>query len=257
MKYMVLETHPAYAVALDEAGRFIKTANLGYAVGDTVDEIVPVKLPATKNRSAAKALLGIAAAAACLCIAFFGAYVPNYTAHGTVRLTINPDVMLTVSQTDRVLGLEALNDDGAELIASYEYKGKSEDVVTAELVALAAEKGYLGDGGTVNVTLDSEDADWSGEEADEIVDEITATYTEQSVVIYINQRGDTDPVLVVRLDPVSGRSDFTYAEWQIIQSLPDVGSPDLSGGIGDGDAWEEWGENVGDSYEDWGEAIGD
>ena len=36
MKYLVMETHPAYAVVLDEEGRFLKAANLRYQVGDTV-----------------------------------------------------------------------------------------------------------------------------------------------------------------------------------------------------------------------------
>ena len=33
MKYLVLETHSAYAVVLDEEGRFLKAANLHYQVG--------------------------------------------------------------------------------------------------------------------------------------------------------------------------------------------------------------------------------
>ena len=40
MKYLVMETHPAYAVVLDNEGRFLKAANLHYQVGDTVERIV-------------------------------------------------------------------------------------------------------------------------------------------------------------------------------------------------------------------------
>ena len=36
VNYLVMETHPAYAVVLDEGGRFLKAANLRYQVGDTV-----------------------------------------------------------------------------------------------------------------------------------------------------------------------------------------------------------------------------
>ena len=36
MKYLVMEVRPAYAVVLDEEGRFLKAANLHYQVGDTV-----------------------------------------------------------------------------------------------------------------------------------------------------------------------------------------------------------------------------
>ena len=40
MNYLVMEVHPAYAVVLDEEGRFLKAANLRYQVGDTVRDIV-------------------------------------------------------------------------------------------------------------------------------------------------------------------------------------------------------------------------
>ena len=38
-----MEVHPAYAVVLDEAGRFLKAANLRYQVGDTVRDIVELR----------------------------------------------------------------------------------------------------------------------------------------------------------------------------------------------------------------------
>ena len=47
MKYLVMETHPAYAVLLDERGRFVKAANLHYRVGDTVQDVVELPAPAT------------------------------------------------------------------------------------------------------------------------------------------------------------------------------------------------------------------
>mgnify|MGYP000246593579 FL=1 len=43
MKYLVIEVHPGYAVLLDSEGRFLRAANLGYQVGETVTEIVVMK----------------------------------------------------------------------------------------------------------------------------------------------------------------------------------------------------------------------
>ena len=43
MSYLVMEVHPAYAVVLDEEGRFLKAANLRYQVGDTVRDIVELR----------------------------------------------------------------------------------------------------------------------------------------------------------------------------------------------------------------------
>ena len=45
MNYLVMEVHPAYAVVLDEEGRFLKAANLHYQVGDTVHEIIALQVP--------------------------------------------------------------------------------------------------------------------------------------------------------------------------------------------------------------------
>ena len=43
MNYLVMETHAAYAVLLDERGRFVKAANRGYHAGDRVQNIVPLR----------------------------------------------------------------------------------------------------------------------------------------------------------------------------------------------------------------------
>ena len=108
MNYLVLETHPAYAVLLDERGRFVKAANRGYRVGDRVQD--PVLLQAAgravpfRFAAAGGALAGLAA---CFCLVFFGYYQPNFTAYGTLRLQINPEVELALSRTDR--GMTALN----------------------------------------------------------------------------------------------------------------------------------------------------
>ena len=40
MSYMVMERRQAYAIVLDDEGRFLKVANLGYEVGQRTDFIV-------------------------------------------------------------------------------------------------------------------------------------------------------------------------------------------------------------------------
>ena len=77
MKYLVMETHPAYAVVLDEEGRFLKAANLQYQVGDTVQTIVELRQAEPRSPALWKSLSGLAAAAACLCLGFFGYYHPT------------------------------------------------------------------------------------------------------------------------------------------------------------------------------------
>ena len=60
MTYLVMECHPAYAVVLDQAGRVIKVANMGYEVGQKVDYVIeqqhrpallPMRVPPLRNRA--------------------------------------------------------------------------------------------------------------------------------------------------------------------------------------------------------------
>ena len=43
MKYLVLENHPAYAILLDQTGRFVKAANRHYQVGETVQNVLELR----------------------------------------------------------------------------------------------------------------------------------------------------------------------------------------------------------------------
>ena len=169
-------------MVLDEDGRFLKAANLRYQVGDTVQDIVELRTPQKKVVPAWKPLSGLAAAAACLCLVFFGWYQPNYTAYGTLRIQINPDVEMTVSRTDRVLDLEGLNADGEDLIEEYDYQGKDRETAANELVERAIDMGYLSDGETVSITVSSTDADWQAREETQVRAQLEARYGETIVI---------------------------------------------------------------------------
>ena len=45
MTYLVMECHPSYAIVLDNEGRMIKAANLGYQEGQVVGEIIARQAP--------------------------------------------------------------------------------------------------------------------------------------------------------------------------------------------------------------------
>ena len=182
MKYLVMEVHPAYAVVLDEEGRFLKAANLHYQVGDTVQHVVELQKTNAKSPAMWKPLSGLAALAACFSLAFFGYYQPNYTAYGILRIQINPDVEMTVSRTDRVLNLEGLNADGTDLIEGYSYQGKNRETAANELVERAIAMGYLADGDTISITVNSSDADWKAREEAQVQAQLEAQYGEIIVI---------------------------------------------------------------------------
>lgn len=196
MNYLVMEVHPAYAVVLDEEGRFLKAANLRYQVGDTVRDIVELRHPREKRPALWKPLSGVAGLAACLCLVFFGYYQPNFTPYGALRIQINPDVELTLSRTDRVLELEGLNADGRVLIEGYDYGGKDREDVTEELVERAIDMGYLSGGETVSITVTSADADWQAREEQAAREDLEERYGE-TIVIQIGPTDEKPPVTEV------------------------------------------------------------
>lgn len=164
MKYLVIECHPGYAVVLDEAGRFLKVANLHYTVGQRVTSVVEIRQPPAARERTAKsrrrAFLPIISLAACFCLVVLGSWQYLLTPYGSVRMQINPDVQMTVNYMDYVLTVEDLNEDGQELIYGYRYRLKKLDRVSDELVNRAVEAGYLKEGGNIRLIMESDHESW-------------------------------------------------------------------------------------------------
>lgn len=171
MSYMVMECHPAYAVVLDENGRFLKVANLNYQVGQTVLSVVEMSPP---RKPAFKAIWASVSAAACLGLLVLGGWQFLLTPYGTVRMQINPDVEMTVNRFDYVTQVTGLNEEGSQLVDDYGYSLKKVDQVSNELADRALEMGYLQDGGFVQLTVQSEDSQWCIETEDRLIAEMSS-----------------------------------------------------------------------------------
>ena len=139
MKYLIMEVQLSYAVGLDEEGRFVKMPNMGYEVGQTVEDAVvfddPLDLEtdaravdgalpssvdehtslladapasASPRRRAGRALrrrFAIFAAAASMFVFAVTGYAVWQTSVGTVRMRINPAMSMSVNRFDRVVDL--------------------------------------------------------------------------------------------------------------------------------------------------------
>lgn len=188
MNYLVLETHPAYVVVLDEQGRFLKAANQNYQVGQQLGQIIPFRQPKPEISWVKKSMASLAGLAACLCLVlggYFGYYQPNFTAYGSLLVEINPQVELTLSQTHRVLDLGAQNEDGQVLIEDYDYQNKDGDTVVEELVARAMELGFLSNGESVTLTVQGQDADWNRRQEDSARSALESRYGD-AITIYLS-----------------------------------------------------------------------
>lgn len=188
MNYLVLETHPAYVVVLDEQGRFLKAANQNYQVGQQLGQIIPFRQPKPEISWVKKSMASLAGLAACLCLVlsgYFGYYQPNFTAYGSLLVEINPQVELTLSQTHRVLDLGAQNEDGQVLIEDYDYQNKDGDTVVEELVTRAMELGFLSNGESVTLTVQGQDADWNRQQEDSARSALESRYGD-AITIYLS-----------------------------------------------------------------------
>ena len=169
MKYLVMACHTGYAVVLDEDGRFLKVANRRYAVGQTVTDVVQMRVPPAEPpaQRAARWLYPLAAAAACLLLALGlllrGAQAPQ----AAVYLSINPQVRIGVNRSDTVVSLTGLNEDGMALLSGYRYWNKPLEQVCGELLDRAAAQGFLLDGGRILLTLDGGE-EWTAEQRESL-----------------------------------------------------------------------------------------
>ena len=186
MSYLVMECHPAYAVVLDERGRFVRVPNLGYEVGQRLDDVVTfdaavLSFEQTRPRRARRGLAAALAAAACLCALVIGGFAVWQTPIGTVHMSINPEVDIDVNHFDRVVGLEGDNEDGEKLVEGFSYYGRTIDEVSDDLAVRAKEQGYLVPGGTIQITVESDDEEWRIATEDRLIIELEV-HLEQPVV---------------------------------------------------------------------------
>ena len=161
MKYLVMECFNSYAVLLDEEGRFVKSANLGYEIGETIENPVlmldePMDKP--QRRVSNKVVAAIVAIAAVIAI-FFGIdyYQENLVPYSSIFMAINPEVEMVLSKNGDVIDIQGTNADGATLIEEYTPVSKNRIEVANELVDRAIDMGFLAEGGRVSIAIDTPD----------------------------------------------------------------------------------------------------
>lgn len=159
MKYLVMECHEDYAVLLDEEAGFVKAANAGYTVGDTVEN--PELLPAASISHSSiirKVTYGLAAAAACIAVVFGINYYNEYMKpYSNIRLSINPDVEIVLNHHGQVLSVKGLNEDGELLIDGYDPKRQDKLAVADDLIERAIDMGFLSDDAIIIFDIETPD----------------------------------------------------------------------------------------------------
>lgn len=221
MSYLVMESRTGYAVVLDNGGRFQKVPNLGYEVGEVLDYVTVFPEETGAVTPFRKKMASLAAAAACFLVLAAGSHQMLLTAYGTVRLRINPDVMMEINRLDYVIGLEGLNEDGVSLIEGYGYRGKRLEAVSEELADLAMEEGYLKDGGEIVLTVESKHEKWRTEKETALTEKIS-THLENKASVKVSAGQPDQP----DQGSGAGRADLSPE----VQSSGPNGAPESGAG---------------------------
>lgn len=161
MNYLVMETFNSYAVLLDEEGRFVKSSNPGYEIGDRVTNPIlmrdkPLEKVGGMNKATKRVIAGLVMIAAMIAL-FFGVnfYQQNYAPYTSIFMMINPEVEMILNRNGEVIDLEGTNTDGEMLLEGYEKNSKDKTTILNELVDRAVERGFLAEGGQVSISIDT------------------------------------------------------------------------------------------------------
>ena len=260
MEYLVMECGLSYAVVLDQDGRILKVPNLGYTVGQSLKDVVLLPERPVRQQVLHKRIARWSALAACLCLLLLGSWVWQ-SPIGTVRMQINPDVLLSVNRFDRVVALEGLNEDGTSLIDGYRAYGKGMKTVSDELADRAMELGYLSAGGQITLTVDSEKGDWKTAAEELLLLELEVHF-EQRVTVTVDGRQPpagqepTEEIIIPSQpeeDPDKDDTDDDFDDDTQVNGAHDDNEDD---GIGDDDdddldaAVSTWGDSENEDEQD-------
>lgn len=230
MKYLVMACHTGYAVVLDEDGRFLKVANRRYAVGQTVTDVVQMRVPPAEPpaQRAARWLYPLAAAAACLLLALGLLLRGAQTPQAAVYLSINPQVRIDVNRSDTVVSLTGLNEDGMALLSGYRYWNKPLEQVCGELLDRAAAQGFLLDGGRILLTLDGGE-EWTAEQRESLPAYLAGRLAGRlSVTIEVagGTPGESDGLqVIIPVGQDSGYGDSAYGMTPLPQTPAPTAAP--------------------------------
>lgn len=132
----------------------------------------------TQNRKNiwVKRVSGIAAAVVILAGAgiFANAYRVSNTVSSTVALDVNPSVEIKVNAKEKVLSVDALNEDGKTIIGDMDFKGSDIDLAVNALIGSMLKNGYLNElTNSILVSVDNNDPEKSAALRQRMADEIS------------------------------------------------------------------------------------
>ncbi len=134
-------------------------------------------------------------AMACLLLMFLGmnTYRTNFRSFATICLDVNPSIEVSINRNEKVLQVNALNEDAEKIIDGMDFKGSDLKVTVNALIGSLVRKGYINEINN-SILVSVSDTDWqSGEHLEqELLDEISKLIDNGSI---LSQQVITDDVI--------------------------------------------------------------
>ena len=181
MKATVVESKDGFAAVLKEDGTIMKMKSEELKIGDVI--MIKEKSNQPKRRLAA-----IVAAAAMFLMMVGGAGMystPSYY----VSLDVNPSIVMEVNRFERVISMDALNEEAREVLEGLELKNKDVEEAMSMAVERIAELGYFNvDNNNILISATAKDK----EKAEKLTGKLQESLEEDAVVKEANAEVNSD-----------------------------------------------------------------
>lgn len=186
-----MDVDSQYVTLLTKEGEFLKTRNQQkhYEIGEEIDFIPISEIMTRRSQSFFQLnkwryMVAASLAIALVFVSFFPFYLDNRV-YAYMSIDINPSLELGVNRDLEVVSIEALNEEGKEIVAQLEdWKKKNVEDVTKEIINKCDEDGYLKEGKSVLITtVMNKESKATKENLEQKIDKLTSNYEKKEIKI--------------------------------------------------------------------------
>jgi hypothetical protein len=144
MNAVITEIRGAKAAALSDDGRIRLLENRNFQIGQIIEiEEMKTNKISRVHKLTKRASAWVAAAAAVMLITVGAGSYAYFTPVGLVSLDVNPSIEFNVNRFDRVLSVEAMNEDGAKVLEQLKLKNKNIEAAVKATLAEIQQQDYF------------------------------------------------------------------------------------------------------------------
>ncbi len=115
-----------------------------------------MKMKTLKNKRRLKSVASVAAALVLIVGAFFVVASMNNSVYSTVTLDVNPSIEIKLTEKEKVLEVNPLNDDAVTVLGDMDFKNSSLDVTVNAIIGSMVRNGYIDElSNSILISVDS------------------------------------------------------------------------------------------------------